>query len=386
MTDKERFHAIMQFAPGAPMLAWEQGFWGGTIDRWYAEGMPRQHGLEVAAAYGDTVRGPATPIRPGDRVCHDVREGAGLDQPSLSVPVELFVWPEFEEVEVARETGRSVIRDRFGILKRIPDDKGSIPQFLAWPVSCQADFERFAEERLDPDRASRFPADWDQWGERLNRYDGVVALGGHPCGLFGGARYLMGEIPLLKAFHRDPALVRRILDQLVHLWTTVWDRALSRIRVDCIHIWEDMAFKNGPLVGPRLFEEFLVPAYRRLTDLARSHGVRTILVDTDGDCSALLPLFLDAGVTGLYPFEVQSGMDVRDVRRQYPALQILGGIDKRALARGRAAIDEELARRVPGLIERGGFIPMADHQIPPDVGWQDYCYYRRRLAELCAPG
>ena len=34
------------------------------------------------------------------------------------------------------------------------------------------------------------------------------------------------------------------------------------------------------------------------------------------------------------------------------------------------------------MIEQGGFIPMADHQVPPDVSWENYLYYRRRVAEL----
>jgi len=88
-------------------------------------------------------------------------------------------------------------------------------------------------------------------------------------------------------------------------------------------------------------------------------------------------------VTGLYPFEVQAGMDVRRVRDAFPTLQILGGVSKREIAGGPARIDAELAKRIPGMARRGGYVPMADHQVPPDVSWTDYLYYRRRVAELC---
>jgi hypothetical protein len=36
------------------------------------------------------------------------------------------------------------------------------------------------------------------------------------------------------------------------------------------------------------------------------------------------------------------------------------------------------------MASQGGYIPMADHQVPPDVSWDNYLYYRRRLAELGA--
>jgi uroporphyrinogen decarboxylase len=222
--------------------------------------------------------------------------------------------------------------------------------------------------------------------ERLNRYDGVVAFGGYPCGLFGAPRFLMGEVALLVAFLDAPDLVRNIITRLADLWAALYDRVLSQVNVDCIHIWEDMSFKNGPLISPTLFREFLVPAYRKITDVARSHGVDVVLVDTDGDCSLLIPGFLAGGITGLYPFEVQAGMDVREVRREYPRLQILGGVNKREIAGGPERIDEELEKRIPGMVVQGGYIPMADHQVPPEVSWDDYTYYRKRVAELSADG
>jgi hypothetical protein len=44
-------------------------------------------------------------------------------------------------------------------------------------------------------------------------------------------------------------------------------------------------------------------------------------------------VWLDAGLSFLYPFEVQAGMDVRQVRRQYGQdLRLWGGVDKRGLA------------------------------------------------------
>jgi uroporphyrinogen decarboxylase len=296
--------------------------------------------------------------------------------------VELFLSPPFEE-EILEDRGpQVVIRDVMGIVKQMPKAKDSIPHFLQWPVTGWADWEQLAAERLNPHSPERFPTDWAQQVAKLNAYDGVVAIGGHPCGFFGAPRYLMGEMVLLMGFLDQPDLVRAIVNHLADLWATLYDRILSEVRVDCIHIWEDMSFKNGPLISPGLFQTFLVPAYQKVTDVARSHGVDVVLVDTDGDCSRLIPLLMDGGVTGLYPFEVQAGMDVNAIRNAFPRLQILGGIDKRALALDKDAIDAELARCVPLMCSKGGYIPMADHQIPPDVSWENYRYYRQRIADL----
>jgi len=384
MTDKERFHRIMGFQRPDRMLAWEQGFWGGTVARWYEEGMNRRHGVSGNPTFGDTVRGPATPADAASKICPDAAEGAGLDKPTLKVPVELFVCPPFTPEVLEDHGDRQIVRDEYGIVKQISAEHDSVPHFLSWPVSSRGDFEGFAAERLNPDTPERFPADWEQQVRRLNVYDGVVALGGHPCGFFGSSRYFMGEIALLMGFLDDPPLVHAMIDALATLWARLYDRVLREVKVDCIHLWEDMSFKNGPLISPALFHAFLVPAYARITEVARSHGVQVVLLDTDGDCTALIPGFLEGGVTGLYPFEVQAGMDVREIRRRFPGLQILGGIDKKEVAAGPARIDAELERRLPGMIAGGGYIPMLDHQVPPEVSWADYRYYRRRVAEIAA--
>ena len=126
------------------------------------------------------------------------------------------------------------------------------------------------------------------------------------------------------------------------------------------------------MFSPQLFAEFLVPPYRRLTDVACNYGVDIILVDSDGDCLELIPLWLEGGVSGLYPFEVAADMDIKEIGDAFPSLQILGGVDKHELAAGPERIDAELMRRIPEMIDRGGFIPMGNHQIPP----------RRVLGEL----
>jgi uroporphyrinogen decarboxylase len=82
------------------------------------------------------------------------------------------------------------------------------------------------------------------------------------------------------------------------------------------------------------------------------------------------------------PFEVASGCDVVEVGRQYPDLVISGGVDKRELAKGRAAIDRLVDRIFPAMHARGGYIPTCDHGVPAEVLYQDYLYYRKRCLEF----
>ncbi len=86
-------------------------------------------------------------------------------------------------------------------------------------------------------------------------------------------------------------------------------------------------------------------------------------------------------MTGLCPFEVQAGMDIVEIRKQYPRLLIEGGLDKTKVARGQEAIDAELEAKLPPMLSQGGYIPCCDHLVPPDVPWLNFRYYRERVRE-----
>jgi hypothetical protein len=151
---------------------------------------------------------------------------------------------------------------------------------------------------------------------------------------------------------------------------------LRLVRFDFAFIWEDMAGKAGPLCSPRTYREFMLGPLKRVTALLHEHGVHNIIVDSDGNNDVLIPLWLEAGVTGLRPFEVAAGCDAVAARRRYGRdLIIQGAIDKRVLAQGPAAIEREVLSKAPWLCLQGGYFPQIDHLVPPDVSLANYSYY-----------
>ncbi len=169
------------------------------------------------------------------------------------------------------------------------------------------------------------------------------------------------------------------MDGLADFLIATMDKILQYTDVDVFGFWEDMAYKTGPLVGPNLMRKYALPRYKKVVDFLRSKGVKFICLDSDGDIWSLIPVWLDAGINTLYPFEVQCGMDIVEVRKKFGKdLRIWYGIDKRALTIGPKAIDAELERVRP-LIEEGGYIPGTDHSLPPDISFTNYCYYRKAL-------
>jgi len=278
----------------------------------------------------------------------------------------------------------------------------SMPQFLRFPVENEEDFERFAAERLALKANLRLPGEWKQQVSAGGRMQAKVGKAeqetddrrpGRPeagqsqqqwprlCwadrwgGFFGALRNLMGVEGLCCAFYDQPKLVQRMMAERADAIIAVTAEVLKHTDFDVFWFWEDMAYNHGPLVGPDLFRKFALPHYRRVCDWLREQGIRHIGLDSDGDISSLIPIWLDGGVNMLWPFEVQSGMDVVEVRRIYGHdLVMMGGIDKRVIAKGGEVLRREVDRVMP-LVEDGGYIPELDHSVPPDIFWPVFCEY-----------
>lgn len=306
----------------------------------------------------------------------------GFDR-SFAIPrLHMGFFPAFEAVVLERDDQFIVARNERGITTRNRLDYSSMPEFLDYPVHTDDDWERLKAQRLNPDAPGRIAEDLAAFGERVRGSGEAVQLGVFPWGVFGTPRDFLGAEELLLAFCDRPALVEDMMNHLTTLWLSVARRVAEAVPIAHWHIWEDMSGRSGSLISPAMIERFMMPCYDRIVKFAREVGIPLVSVDTDGDCAQLVPVMMRHGINAFLPFEVQAGNDVRRYRRDYPTLGIIGGLDKRALARDRAAIDKEMDLAA-AMIEQGRYLPSFDHLIPPDVPWANFQYAALRMREIC---
>ncbi len=381
MNSRERFLATMRFQNVDRVPNWEMGYWAGTLDRWYAEGLPRHPDAPRGLVSGAGVKGEGFPWRRSEPKDYSVNAYLGLDRGIEKIDGEWGIWPPYEVQVLWEDEEHSKRREADGSVALVRKDSTTLPHPLEWPVTGRSSWEQLKTERLKLDITGRLPVDWPQHLAAYKQRDWPLVIGGPALGVFSILRSLCGFERMMYLFFDDPQLVHDILTHFTELWLHLFEEVLAQTDVDYAYFWEDMSFKGGSMVSPGIFREFLMPVYQRINGFFRAHGIDIVLLDTDGDVWGLIPLFLESGVTGLYPFEVRAGMDVAEVRARYPHLQMMGGVDKTALVQGPAAIDRELARIAP-VIKTGGYIPCVDHYVPPDVPWSYFEYYRQRLASL----
>ena len=312
----------------------------------------------------------------------NVAEYFEFDPTFNCIAVNLGFHPVFEDITLDEDDEYRTWIDYRGITIRNYKYNGSIPEYLKYPVETPADWEKIKKERLNKTDVERFlNVNWDDV-EKYNKQHGTaIQAGYYPYGMFGTPRDLMGAEELLVAFYDEPEMVLDMINHLTDLWIHQYAIIAEHVKIDHIHIWEDMSGRQGSLISMDMVEKFMMPAYDKIHDFARGNDVPLITVDTDGECSELVEVMIKHGVNGFIPFEVQAGNDIREYRKKYPELGIMGGLDKRALAIGPSAIDKELSI-AEEMMKLGRYAPGFDHLIPPDVSWENFKYAAEKMKEL----
>ena len=418
MNAREKFIEFTNFNKSVPAVKWEFGYWGGAIKRWYKEGLPEkkypkvpmnvinttaslyttvwkhflmgektlfekiynepENRLELPDGIGVLGGGIYFPSQ-GFALDYDVKDYFKMDPQQNVVCAEHLSFPNFKP-EIIFEDDRYIdYIDLDGCTRRFSKQQQVIPSGLDWPIKDWESWNKYKDERLSLDNIKdRLPQNWTELAKEYKNRDYPLALGGYPLGIFGTLTHLIGYENLFLFYYDKPDLIKDMLDRLTDIWISLWEEVLSYTDVDLCNLWEDISSGRGSMISPAIVKEFILPYYKKISGFLKSKKTNTFLVDTDGDCNELVPLFKEAGITGLYPMEVSAGMDVVSLRKKYPDLLLMGGIPKLDIKFGKKRIDEFL-EPVDWLLKQGGFIPFGDHLIPPEVSWENFKYYREKL-------
>lgn len=357
MNQRERFIATMHYQPVDRSPIMDFGFWRETLPVWHDQGLPESVNQENSEAFFGMDVGPENMAR---------AVGA---TPDLAPSFEHVILEDYgDQVLEQQEDGVRVLRRKF---------MGSIPQPQEHLLVDRESWRKHYVPKLDPENPARYPADWDErvafW---LNpERDVPIALQGGS--LYGRIRNWVGMEKLAYIIYDDPAFFEEMVITVTDCIIGTLTRCLETgAKFEGCSMWEDMAYNAGPLISPRHFKKYLVPQYRRITDLLHKHDVDVCWVDCDGNIELLMPHWLDAGINCMFPLEIGTwGADPLKYRKEYGReMLIMGGFDKHILAESKKAIEAEVHRLTP-LVEEGGYIGFCDHRVPPDVPYENYLHY-----------
>ncbi len=346
MTYRELFNEIMHYGSfdRMPVLHWTG--WAETMERWYAEGLPRDANPHQFFN--------ATPL------------WAGLW-------TNLGLYPAFEEVVLEETEDYRILRQSDGVVCQDWKHKSCIPHYIDFTLKDASGWEEY-KKRLQPDPA-RIPADIEQ--RIANAEASGLPVEFEIGSMMGWIRNWMGVENMSYLMYDDPDVYADMVMTIADLTCWAIDQVLPKVKkVDYAHGWEDICGRSGPLVSPMIFDKCVAPGYKKIRAKLESYGVNLFGIDSDGDVTELLGHWLDAGVNLQFPIEVGTWKgDAAKFRKEYgKELRVIGNFDKLTLEQDHAAVEAEITRLMP-LMRDGGFILLPDHLITPGVALDDYKWF-----------
>ncbi|MCL5071072.1 MAG: hypothetical protein M1308_09270 [Actinobacteria bacterium] len=386
MNSREKFISVMTMNDGnyisVEIPKVELGYWADVIRRWGKEGLKILSNIPNDISDGATIMANknihSKMEKSGDL---NVQPVFGLDQYLTKFPVDYS--PMFKNEVIYRTPTHIVYKDSYGVTNKNNINMTSLPMEIDHPVKDWKSWNEYKQYYNEDTIKKRLPPNWENLVTRLKDRDFSIRLGGTNGGFLGFPRQIMGLTSYMMMLHDDPKLIHDICETFLKFLITYHGKITRDIEVDCILIWEDMAGKMGSLILPQYFKEFLTPRYKEIVSFARETGIDIVLTDSDGYVEDLLPLIVETGVTGMYPFERAAGNNMERIRENYPYFQLMGGIDKRILFKDftKEKIDEEL-KIIKKILKKGRYIPHIDHSISMDCTWENFKYYRQKLNKI----
>ena len=268
----------------------------------------------------------------------------------------------------------------------IAPDLDPLPKQKKYP-SSRAELKAW-RRFLNANDPARLPDDWAEKVQSWRNRDHMVMLRAHrgfflTMGVYDWRRFN----ELIYLVKDDPVFVREMMTIQGEFAAALADRILEEVEIDAVIFGEPIGGNDRSLISPALYEELVLTSYEPIREVLDRHNVETIILLTYANTRVLIPSALKWGFNCLWASEAnQEAMDYRAIRREFGRdLRLIGGIDLDTLRLDKKAIQSEMEEKVPPLVADGGYIPLADGRVRDDVSFENYCFYRRLLEQMCRP-
>ena len=221
--------------------------------------------------------------------------------------------------------------------------------YVSGRVDSDADLERYTPPRGYLDRLF----DAEHTAAVRARYPDHCLIYGTHIGPLTAAYMAMGFEQFFVRIMTDAAFAHRLLENRTAWCIAQYQRA-QELGAEVLVLGDDVAFRDGPMISPRMYREFVLPYHRQIVVALDV----PVIWHSDGDIRCLLPMAIEAGFVGVHGLEPAAGVDLAEVKREYGRdLALVGNLDISLLAGDdadalRCEVDRCMAQGAPG----GGYM------------------------------
>jgi len=294
---------------------------------------------------------------------------------------------QFEEKTIEDTDEFQTVSDADGNISKYWKGKSGVPMHLKYAIANRADWERVKPRLVANDERFAF----GYYGNYFHEYtSGAFAkvkaaydaskTKTETCVMlempdpYEFAMAKMGDENILMTMAMEPELLHDMFDTYVKMIIDLGEIALSRgFKPDGVFVGGDIAYKNGMLMSPGMYRAVIFPYLKRMIDHFKRERGLGIIYHSDGRVTEALPILYEAGIDCIEPLEVNAGMDVRTLIKDWGRkLAFMGNISTVTMAGPKDKLREEVMSKIEACREaRARYIVHSDHSVPDTVSFEN---------------
>ncbi|MCI8853643.1 MAG: uroporphyrinogen decarboxylase [Lachnospiraceae bacterium] len=115
-------------------------------------------------------------------------------------------------------------------------------------------------------------------------------------GIFEKLHYFMGMEDCMIAFYENPDEMHELIDYLADWEITCAKGIVEHYHPDAVFHHDDWGSQISSFLSPDMFEEFILPAYKKIYGFWKEHGVELIVHHSDSYAANLVPYMIEMGI------------------------------------------------------------------------------------------
>ncbi len=245
-----------------------------------------------------------------------------------------FYFVPYEEIEASKPAHINIdkdefwMKDIFGRVWKNHDNAGNFDPYYMYGTTTTENWEETKEKLLGPLK-EKYVKQAKKTYRRINKKykDKIFVIGtNNYLGVWDSTWQGMGIEYYAKNLRKNPRFIKDVHETVTDFNIALYD---AYMEVGCEVFLEDgdLAYKTGPMMSPKQFEEFILPNYKRIVDNTHEKGCKHLL-HSDGNLMLIMDLIVECGFDGLHSMEPTAGMDIAEMKQKYgDKLCLLGNID-----------------------------------------------------------
>ena len=140
--------------------------------------------------------------------------------------------------------------------------------------------------------------EWDKYipGVKAIDRNEVFAINFIAPGVFEQLHYLMGMDNCLINFYEEPEAMKELIGYITDYEVGYAKLLCKNFHPDAVFHHDDWGSHNSSFISPQMFEEFILPAYKKIYGYYKSHGAELIVHHSDSYAANLVPFMIEMGI------------------------------------------------------------------------------------------